>query len=83
MKMAQGNWVIGDQFWGRQEDLELFVERVDEGAHLLMVAQRRMGKTSLMREGARLLGGRYVCLFVDLQKARHSFGFISILQREG
>lgn len=69
MKQAHGNWVTGDHFWDRQEDIALFTQRVDEGAHLLLVAQRRMGKTSLMHEVARRLAGRYICPFVDLQKS--------------
>jgi len=69
LKRAHGNWVVGDRFWDREEDLALFTRRIDEGAHLLLVAQRRMGKTSVMREAARRLAARYLCVFVDLQKA--------------
>ena len=69
LKQAHGNWVEGDRFWDREKDIELFIERIEEGAHLLLVAQRRMGKTSLMREVARRLDDRYICLSVDLQKA--------------
>ena len=39
---------------------------------MLLVAQRRMGKTSLMREVMRRLGNNHVCLFVDLQKAANA-----------
>jgi hypothetical protein len=46
------------------------IKMLDEGAHILLVAQRRMGKTSLMREIKRQLEDRYTCLFVDLQKAQ-------------
>lgn len=66
---AHGNWVEGDRFWDRESDTALMVEKLDEGAHILLVAQRRMGKTSLMKEIKRQLNGRYTCLFVDLQKA--------------
>ncbi len=69
LKQAYGNWVDGDRFWDRDKDIELLVEKLDEGAHILLTAQRRMGKTSLMREAKRRLDNRYVCLFVDLQKA--------------
>jgi energy-coupling factor transporter ATP-binding protein EcfA2 len=69
LKPAHGNWVQGDRFWGREVDIELFTERIDEGANLLLVGQRRMGKTSLMRETARLLADRYLCVFVDFEKA--------------
>ena len=47
-------------------------EKLAEGAHLLLVAQRRMGKTSLLREVMRRLDDEYVCLFVDLQKAANA-----------
>ncbi len=66
---AQGNWVTGDRFWGRETDIKLFIERLNEGAHTRLLAQRRMGKTSLMRETALRIKDRYICLFVDLQKS--------------
>lgn len=69
LKRATGNWVVGDRFWDREVEIELLIERLDEGAHLLLVAPRRMGKTSLMREAARRIEDRYLCLHVDLQKA--------------
>lgn len=69
LKQSYGNWVTGDRFWDRETDLELFIEKIEEGANILLTAQRRMGKTSLMREAARLLSKRYLCLFIDLQKA--------------
>jgi len=70
LKQSQGNVVTGERFWDREKDIELFIEKIDEGAQILLVAQRRMGKTSLMAEAAERLGEKYVCLFVDLQGAR-------------
>jgi hypothetical protein len=64
-----GNWVIGDQFYDRVIELKLFTELMDQGANLLVVAPRRIGKTSLLREAERRLQGEYLCLQVDLQKA--------------
>lgn len=69
LKQASGNWVDGEKFWDRESEMELFMEKIQEGAHILLIAQRRMGKTSLMHEVARRLEDRYACLFVDLQKA--------------
>jgi hypothetical protein len=69
LKQAHGNWVTGDRFWDREEDVELFLRRIREGAHLLVVAQRRMGKTSLMKEVARRVSGEFDCVFVDFQNA--------------
>jgi uncharacterized protein len=70
LKRATGNWVVGERFWDRETELELFQERIDEGAHILLVAPRRIGKTSLLKEAGRRLGERYLCLYVDLQKAQ-------------
>lgn len=64
---GHGNWVTGDRFWDREEDIALFVKRIQEGAHLLLVAQRRMGKTSLMKEVAARLAEEFECVFVDFQ----------------
>lgn len=69
MKQAHGNWVTGDRFWDREADIELLISKIDEGAHILLVAQRRMGKTSLMKQVETALNNRYICIFVDLQKA--------------
>ena len=69
LKRATGNWVVGDQFWDREVELALFIERLNEGAHLLLTAPRRIGKTSLLKETARRLDGTFLCLYVDLQKA--------------
>ena len=69
LKRATGNWVVGDRFWDREVELSLFMERLQEGAHLLLTAPRRIGKTSLLKEVARRLEGHFLCLYVDLQKA--------------
>ena len=71
LKQAHGNWVAGeDRFWDREEEVGLFIEYLDEGANLHMVAQRRIGKTSLMHEVSRRIEDRFVCLHVDLQTAQ-------------
>jgi hypothetical protein len=69
---ANGNWVDGDRFWDRESDIELLIKKLDEGAHILLSAQRRMGKTSIMKEIIRRQENRYICLFIDLQKASTS-----------
>lgn len=66
---AHGNWVVGERFWDREAELALLAEYLSEGAHVLISAPRRIGKTSLMRETARRFGDRYLCLHVDLQKS--------------
>lgn len=69
MKQAYGNWVTGNGFWDREKEIELFIEQLEEGANILIVAQRRIGKTSLMRETAERMKNKWTCLQVDLQKS--------------
>jgi hypothetical protein len=69
LERAIGNFVTGDKFWDREKEIQLFTELLDEGAHILMAAPRRIGKTSLMREVALRISDRYYCLHVDLQKS--------------
>ncbi|MGD0227050.1 MAG: hypothetical protein ABSF71_32385 [Terriglobia bacterium] len=46
MKRALGNWVVGDRFWDREQELKLFMEYLEAGANVLLIAPRRIGKTS-------------------------------------
>ena len=71
LRKAGGNWVEGNRFFDREAELEALAERVRDGAHTLLTAQRRMGKTSLVRELLRRLKdeGRFETIFVDLEGA--------------
>jgi hypothetical protein len=69
LKCAHGNYVVGEKFWGRETEIRLLTRKINEGAHTLLVAQRRMGKTSLMKELQQRLAKRYFCIYVDLQQA--------------
>ena len=68
---AGGNWVEGDRFFDRDAEIEELAERVRDGTHTLLTAQRRMGKTSLVRELLRRLAdeGHFETIFVDLEDA--------------
>ena len=74
LKKAGANWVDGDRFYDREVDLEALMERVRDGTHTLLTAQRRMGKTSLVRELLRRLAadGEFEPIFVDLEAANTS-----------
>ena len=71
LKKAGSNWVDGDRFFDRQAEIDLLTERVRNGTHTLLTAQRRMGKTSLVRELLRRLAdeGNFETVFVDLEDA--------------
>ncbi len=71
LKKAGSNWVSGDRFFDREFEIEMLMERFEGGVHTLLTAQRRMGKTSLVRELLRRLDekGAFETIFVDLQDA--------------
>ena len=71
LRKGGSNWVQGDRFFDREIDLAVLEERVLDGTHTLLSAQRRMGKTSLVRELLRRLAdaGRCETVFVDLEAA--------------
>lgn len=68
---AGSNWVEGDRFFDREVEIAQLRERVRDGIHTLITAQRRMGKTSLLRELLRKLDeeGETETVFVDLEGA--------------
>ena len=72
LKKAGSNWVDGDRFFDRDGELEVLTARVQNGTHTLLTAQRRMGKTSLVRELLRRLAaeGHFETVFVDLEDVR-------------
>ena len=72
LKKSGGNWVDGDRFFNRENDITALREHVHNGTHTLLTAQRRMGKTSLVRELLRGLDGSpgIKTCFVDLEDAR-------------
>ena len=71
LRKAGANWVEGERFFDRKVEFEVLAERVRDGTHTLLTAQRRMGKTSLVRELLRRLAaeGRFETIFVDLEDA--------------
>ena len=69
LRKAGGNWVTGESFFDREVEIEALMERVEDGIHTLVTAQRRMGKTSVVRELLRRLEerGDFETVFVDLE----------------
>lgn len=67
-----GPWVVGDDFFDRTSEIERLTQLLDEGNSILLVAPRRIGKTSLVRETFRRMEQRdedYL-LFVDVQDCK-------------
>ena len=70
MRSATGRWVSGEDFFDRERELEVLKTRVCERNHVLLTGQRRMGKTSILRElGSRLESEGWVFLFADVEGA--------------
>ena len=68
MRSSTGRWVSGDDFFNRDSELQTLEERVRGGSHLLLTGQRRMGKTSILRElGRQLETAGWVFLFIDVE----------------
>ena len=76
LKKGGSNWVEGVRFFDREIELEVLEERVKDGTHTLLTAQRRMGKTSFVRELLRRLAksGKFETVFVDLEAAADPAG---------
>ena len=50
MRNIIGPPVVGDDLYGRDYELARLWEHLENGEHILMLAPRRVGKTSLMLE---------------------------------
>ena len=80
MKSATGRWVTDGDFFDRERELGILESWVQDGNHVVMTGQRRMGKTSILRElGRRLEPRGWVCLFVDLEGDRSEEDVITSL----
>lgn len=69
MRNRVGPYVVDQDFFDRVDELDTLVRLLEQGDHISLVAQRRIGKTSLLYEVARRTSGRLLCLYVDLQSS--------------
>lgn len=70
MKSKTGGWVVGEDFHGRETDLDLLETSLRDGNRVLLTGPRRMGKTSVARElGRRLSGEGWGFLYLDVEHA--------------
>ena len=70
MRSSTGRWVAADDFFDREADLTILKRLVEDRNHILLAGQRRMGKTSVVRElGHRLEAGGWAFLFTDVEGA--------------
>ena len=70
MRSSTGRWVSGEDFFNRENELDFLARRIQERNHVLLAGQRRLGKTSIVRElGRRLESDGWIVLFVDVEGA--------------
>ncbi len=69
LKNKYGPWVSGEDFFNRDTEVRRLTELIDDGNNILIVAPRRVGKTSLVRETFRRMEerNRDYLLFADVQ----------------
>ena len=82
MRSSTGRWVSGDDFFDRDAELRILESRVRDRNHVLLTGQRRMGKTSILRElGRRLEADGWIFLFVDVEGAASAEDAIACIAR--
>ena len=70
MRSSTGRWVTGDNFFNREDELASLECLVKDGNHVLVTGQRRMGKTSVIRElGRQLQAQGWTFFFTDVEGA--------------
>lgn len=79
LKREVGNWVDGDRFWDRENEVKELIKLLEEGANVIIAAQRRIGKTSLIREVGRRMEVSNICLQLDLEKSHSPADFVTEL----
>jgi uncharacterized protein len=69
MKNKYGPWVSGEEFFDRDIEIQRLTTLINEGNNILIVAPRRVGKTSLVCETFRRMAPKEAdyFLYVDLQ----------------
>ncbi len=82
LKGQVGNWVAGDTFWDRHDEIALLRDHLEGGRHVMIIAPRRVGKTSLMREVANQLQDDFYSVFVDVEDCRDPADAIVAISKE-
>lgn len=68
MRNITGLPVVGDDLYGRDYEIRRLWEKLEQGEHILMLAPRRVGKTSLMQELRRVPRENWNAIYVDVQR---------------
>ena len=69
MRNIVGNVARGSDFWERKEEIEDIWDAIDNGSHILLVAPRRVGKTSIMYQLKDESKDNYYPIYIDTESA--------------
>lgn len=69
MKNSVGQAVRGDNFWNRENEIASIWDTIESGSHILLVAPRRVGKTSIMFNLQDNPKDGYIVVYVDTESA--------------
>lgn len=67
MRNITGQAVTGEDLYGRDYELARLWEKLEQGEHILMLAPRRVGKTSLMQELRRAPRKNWDVVYIDVE----------------
>ena len=82
MRVSTGRWVVGEDFFDRSEEVRILATLIEERNHVLITGQRRMGKTSIVRELGRTMQMKgWTTLFVDVEGATCAEDVIALIAK--
>ncbi|MCA9049601.1 MAG: ATP-binding protein [Planctomycetaceae bacterium] len=80
MRNITGNPVSGRDFHGRRSELKSLRRAIENGNHVLILAPRRVGKSSVVLETERLLTeSGWKVISIDVQHAEDEAGFLQLI----
>ena len=79
MRNIIGQAVVGDDLYGRTYELGRLWELLEQGQHILMLAPRRVGKTSLMLELRRAPRENWDVFYVDVEGGEGPADFVAAI----
>jgi AAA+ ATPase superfamily predicted ATPase len=82
MAIIAGQAVRGDNFWKRPHLMDDIIEIIEKSGHILLVAPRRVGKTSLMYRVLDTMGEEYIVIYINTEAEHNVDAFWQKLFRE-
>jgi uncharacterized protein len=78
-KIVIGNAVTGDYYYHRPQIVKDIWDELELGNHVLLMAPRRVGKSSIMKYMVKNAPAQYKCIFKNIQGLKSAEGFFQTL----